>query len=125
MTVGAAPQSPAPEGGIPSVAARLAGYQRVGGIITPVLTAVFAFLVGGLVVAATGKNPFSTYKAIFDGTGLNLFFEIEPLPLASRDLRARLESGDSIRDVIPEDVYRIIEREGLYGPHVSGTLKGS
>jgi ABC-type uncharacterized transport system permease subunit len=78
LTVGAAPESPAPEGGIPSVAARLAGYQRVGGIITPVLTAFFAFFVGGLVVAATGENPFSTYKAIFDGTGLNWFFEIEP-----------------------------------------------
>ena len=43
-----------------------------------------------------------------------LFFEIEPLPIASRDLRARLEEGESIRDVIPEDVCRIIEREGLY-----------
>ncbi len=43
-----------------------------------------------------------------------LFFEIEPLPIASRDLRARLEGGESIRDVIPEDVCRIIERERLY-----------
>ena len=43
-----------------------------------------------------------------------LFFEIEPLPIASRDLRARLEGGESIREVIPEDVCRIIERERLY-----------
>ncbi len=38
------------------------------------ITALLAFLVGGLVVALTGKNPFATYQAIFDGTGLNWFF---------------------------------------------------
>ncbi len=78
MTAPTAPESPAPEGGIPSVAARLAGYQRVGGILIPILTAFFAFFVGGLVVLATGENPLSTYRAIFDGTGLNWFFQIEP-----------------------------------------------
>jgi ABC-type uncharacterized transport system permease subunit len=50
-------------------------YQRAGGIITPLITAAFAFFVGGLVVlATTGKNPLSTYRAIFDGTGLNWLF---------------------------------------------------
>ena len=44
-----------------------------------------------------------------------LFFEIEPLPIASRELRARLASSASIRDVIPAAVCRIIERERLYG----------
>lgn len=57
-----------------TVAGRLAGYVRGGGVITPVITALLAFLVGGLVVALTGKNPLETYKAIFDGTGLNWFF---------------------------------------------------
>jgi simple sugar transport system permease protein len=34
-----------------------------------------AFVVGGLVVlVVSGKNPLSTYKAIFDGTGLNWLF---------------------------------------------------
>jgi ABC-type uncharacterized transport system permease subunit len=66
---------PAAEGYAPSVAARLAMYQRAGGIITPLITALFAFFVGGLVVlATTGKNPLSTYHAIFDGTGLNWLF---------------------------------------------------
>ena len=55
----------------PSVAERLAVYQRAGGIVTPVLTTVFAFLMGGLVVLATGHNPISTYQGIFNGTGLN------------------------------------------------------
>jgi general nucleoside transport system permease protein len=59
----------------PSFAARFELYQRAGGIITPLITAVFAFFIGGLVVLfTTGKNPLSTYKAIFDGTGLNWFF---------------------------------------------------
>ncbi len=62
---------------VPSVAARLAFYQRAGGVITPLLTAVVAFFIGGLVIlATTHKNPLSTYKAIFDGTGLNWFFHV-------------------------------------------------
>jgi general nucleoside transport system permease protein len=59
----------------PSVAARFDLYQRAGGIITPLLTALLAFFIGGLVVlVTTGKNPLDTYKAIFDGTGLNWLF---------------------------------------------------
>ncbi len=57
-----------------TVASRLSGYLRGGGIITPLLTALVAFLIGGVVVAITGANPFSTYKAIFDGSGLNWLF---------------------------------------------------
>jgi len=63
-----------PESYAPSVAKRLAFYQRAGGIITPILTAVFAFLMGGVVVAATGHNPLTVYKAVFEGAGLNWFF---------------------------------------------------
>jgi general nucleoside transport system permease protein len=58
----------------PSVAQRLAVYQRAGGIVTPVITALIAFVIGGLVVLASGSNPLSTYRAIFDGTGLNWLF---------------------------------------------------
>jgi ABC-type uncharacterized transport system permease subunit len=57
-----------------TVAGRMASYVRGGGLITPLITALLAFFVGGLVVAATGKDPIATYKAIFDGTGLNWFF---------------------------------------------------
>jgi general nucleoside transport system permease protein len=57
---------------VPSVAARLAFYQRAGGVITPLLTALIAFLIGGLVVyVTTGKDPVSTYQAIFRGSGLS------------------------------------------------------
>jgi simple sugar transport system permease protein len=61
-------------GGPPSVASTLAFYERAGGIVTPLLTAFLAFAIGGLVVLATGHNPFRTYKAIFNGTGLNWLF---------------------------------------------------
>ncbi len=64
-----------PDGAAPvTVAGRLSNYLRGGGIITPIITVVFAFFIGGLVVLATGGNPFETYKAIFDGTGLNWLF---------------------------------------------------
>jgi general nucleoside transport system permease protein len=70
------PVLPPAQPGPPSVAARLAFYQRAGGIVTPVLTAVLAFLIGGIVVAATGHNPLTTYREIFNGTGLNWFFQV-------------------------------------------------
>ncbi len=63
------------EGQAPStVGSRLSGYLRGGGIITPLLTALIAFFIGGLVVALTGANPFATYKAVFNGSGLNWLF---------------------------------------------------
>jgi ABC-type uncharacterized transport system permease subunit len=58
----------------PTFVARMTGRMRIGGWIAPLLTVVVAFIVGGLVVLVTGHNPFSTYKAIFDGTGLQWLF---------------------------------------------------
>jgi general nucleoside transport system permease protein len=56
------------------LAARLELYQRAGGIITPLLTTIFAFFMGGLVVLViSGKNPLNTYREIFTGSGLNWF----------------------------------------------------
>jgi ABC-type uncharacterized transport system permease subunit len=72
-----APQPPpTPDQAIPSVAARMAVFQRAGGIVTPVLTAIFAFFMGGIIVLATGHNPLNVYKGIFEGTGLQWFFEV-------------------------------------------------
>jgi len=66
---------PEPEG-VPhqTLAARFALWQRTGGIATPLATAIFAFLVAGVVVLATGHNPLDTYRAIFNGAGLNWLF---------------------------------------------------
>jgi general nucleoside transport system permease protein len=64
-----------PSAGPPvTVASRLGVALRAGGIITPLVTVLLAFLVGGLVVLVTGHNPIDTYKAIFNGSGLNWFF---------------------------------------------------
>jgi general nucleoside transport system permease protein len=65
-----------PHGGdyAPSVAERLFLYQRAGGVIVPLLTTIVAFLIGGLIVLATGNDPINAYKGIFKGAGLNWFF---------------------------------------------------
>jgi ABC-type uncharacterized transport system permease subunit len=60
---------------------------RAGGILIPFAAAVLAFLVAGIVVAITGHNPLGTYKAIFEGTGLNYVF-----PWLSEDERRRSAS---------------------------------
>jgi len=52
---------------------RFSGLQDV---LAPVLTTIFAFLMGGLVVALTGKSPVRVYHAIFSGTGIGWFFEV-------------------------------------------------
>jgi simple sugar transport system permease protein len=74
------PQTPQPlgenpEAYAPSVAERMALYQRAGGLVAPLLTVLLAFLAGGLVVLATGHNPFRTYKAIWEGSGFNWLFQ--------------------------------------------------
>jgi ABC-type uncharacterized transport system permease subunit len=71
---GAEPVPPEAEEPAPTMAARVAFMHRAGGIATPIATALVAFLVGGLVVLATGHDPLQTYKAIFNGAGLNWLF---------------------------------------------------
>ena len=70
------PSGLGPEVG-PSFVERYGFAQRAEGVIAPLLTTVLAFLVGGLVVlVTTGKNPVTTYRAIFEGAGLSWFFEV-------------------------------------------------
>jgi simple sugar transport system permease protein len=55
---------------------RYSVLQRAGGIVAPLLTAIAAFLIGGLVVLATTRSvpdTLQTYRAIFDGAGLDWF----------------------------------------------------
>jgi simple sugar transport system permease protein len=65
--------APEPEG--ESNADRLARWHKAGGVVAPVVTALLAFLVGGLVVLATGANPIEAYKGIWSGTGLEWFYQ--------------------------------------------------
>jgi simple sugar transport system permease protein len=68
----AAEQSEAAALGSP---ARLTAFRRgLGGFFVPLLTTLIAFFAAGIVVLLTGHNPLSTYKAIFNGTGLNWLF---------------------------------------------------
>jgi nicotinate-nucleotide adenylyltransferase len=47
------------------------------------------------------------------------FFEIEPMPVASRDLRARLAAGEDVENEVPPAVAELLGREGLY-PRIAG-----
>jgi ABC-type uncharacterized transport system permease subunit len=60
----------------PDFVVKLGAAQRAGGIVVPVLTAALAFLAGGIVVAATGHDPYTAYKGIWDGAGFNWFFHV-------------------------------------------------
>jgi nicotinate-nucleotide adenylyltransferase len=42
------------------------------------------------------------------------FFEIEPTPVASRDLRARLAAGEDVSDAVPSAVADMIRAQMLY-----------
>jgi len=46
-----------------------------------------------------------------------LFFEIEPNPAASRDVRALAAAGEPLDGLVPPEVARLIRECGLYRPH--------
>lgn len=50
------------------------------------------------------------------------FFEIEPIPVASRELRARLAAGEDVGSDVPAAVAEILGREGVYSA-ARGTLR--
>jgi ABC-type uncharacterized transport system permease subunit len=62
------------QAGAPQPPERIA--SRLTAVLSPIVTTTIAFLVGGLVVGLTGKNPLRVYSAIFTGTGLNWFFHV-------------------------------------------------
>ena len=72
--------SPSPEeaaAGSSTFAASLALKQRAGGIIVPLITVVFAFLMSGIIIAATQHSIHTAlvvFKEIFEGSGLNWVF---------------------------------------------------
>jgi nicotinate-nucleotide adenylyltransferase len=45
-----------------------------------------------------------------------LFFEIEPNPAASTDVRARAAAGNSLHGLVPPGVAELVEARGLYRP---------
>ncbi|HZC75506.1 MAG TPA: ABC transporter permease [Gaiellaceae bacterium] len=65
------PPTPEQAASTGTLISRISLKQRAGGIIVPILTALIAFVIGGLVVLATGHNPLHAYNDILDGSGLN------------------------------------------------------
>jgi simple sugar transport system permease protein len=51
-------------------------FRGAKDVLAPVITTLFAFFMGGLVVALTGKSPVRVYHAIFTGTGIGWFFQV-------------------------------------------------
>jgi nicotinic acid mononucleotide adenylyltransferase len=45
-----------------------------------------------------------------------LFFDVEPWPVASRELREKVACGESIAGLTPPAVERLIRDRGLYRP---------
>jgi nicotinate-nucleotide adenylyltransferase len=43
------------------------------------------------------------------------FFELAPHPIASSELRARLDRGEDVSDLVPAAVWKLIAEDGLYG----------
>ncbi len=69
--------SGAPEA--PTLLERYRVLQKAEGLVAPVITVLLAFLISGVVVLLTTGNlgdTLKTYRAIFNGTGLNWFFHV-------------------------------------------------
>jgi nicotinate-nucleotide adenylyltransferase len=49
-----------------------------------------------------------------------LFFEIEPLPISSRDIRERVARGEDVSGFVPSAVARLISERGLYRGYTGG-----
>ena len=91
------PAEPPPESG--GMGTRFADHLRAGGWFTSVLTTIVAFFLGGLVVFVTGRDPLSTYNAIWQGTGLEWIFPW--VTGADRDDRRGQPAADAAADHAP------------------------
>jgi len=91
------------------------------------------FLLGADEFADFGgwKEPDEILRLVQLGVAARAGYPLEPRdrvlsfdldePATSREVRARLAQGEDIRDVIPSAVWRIIDRDGLYGRRPSYT----
>ena len=52
--------------------------QRLSALVFPLATVVIAFVIGGLVVILVGANPFTVYKQLAVGAGLDWPFQYLP-----------------------------------------------
>jgi ABC-type uncharacterized transport system permease subunit len=70
-------EAPPPPGEVPQPSQHFASrFGGLSGAAAPVITTIIAFLMGGLVVLLTGKNPVKVYHAVYNGTGISWFFHV-------------------------------------------------
>ena len=72
-----------------------------------------------IAVATRSGFPRSELEAVLeqlDRPERVLFFEIEPNPAASTDVRARAAAGESLDGLVPSAVAQLVEERGLYCP---------
>jgi nicotinate-nucleotide adenylyltransferase len=60
------------------------------------------------------RERFEQVLAGLRGRDRVTFFELEPVPVSSRELRDRVARGESIDEFVPAPVARLIEELGLY-----------
>jgi len=67
------------------------------------------------------RESLDAVLARLDRPGRVHFFDLEPLPIASSELRVRLDRGEDVHELVPPAVWNLIERDGLYGrPRYAG-----
>ena len=79
-----------------------------------------------LAVAARPGYPRERLDAILEQLSQPervLFFEIEPLPISSREIRERVARGQDIRDLVPAAVADLISERGLYRGYTASERK--
>lgn len=72
-----------------------------------------------IAVATRPGFPRSELEAVLDQLERPervLFFEIEPNPAASRDVRGRIAAGEPLDGLVPDAVARLVSERGLYRP---------
>lgn len=72
-----------------------------------------------IAVATRPGFRWSELKAMLEALNRSdrvVFFEIEPNPAASTDVRARVAAGEPLDDLVPPAVACLIEERGLYRP---------
>jgi nicotinate-nucleotide adenylyltransferase len=62
------------------------------------------------------RNELDAVLAQLDQPERVLFFEIEPNPAASTDIRARVAAGESLDGLVPRAVAQLVSERGLYRP---------
>ena len=115
------PETPQPSQSFPS---RFGGLT---GAIGPVITTLIAFLMGGLVVGLTGKDPIKVYHAILNGTGIGWFFHVgnhsARIPFSTAHMWFPWDTASTAAQNLQQGEGRESEREAIRALSMSGTVR--